>query len=178
MIHEIRPWMFELDCSDFDIITFDDGLYSQYVHYKEFLKFNKPLIFFISSGIVCDEEVEQSMEFPTCSDAHKSFFVNKNRHDYMKWSQIKELSLVDGCSIGGHSHLHNRLRHMKIRPMYDILLQDTTEMMAEFHKHDVDIFSFCFPYNEEYMFYRSILGEVGITNFFGGDRLDIETFKV
>ena len=175
MIHEIRPWMLRLDLSAFDVITFDDGLYSQYVHYKDFLKFKKPLIFFISSGIICDEDVEQNQEFPTCSESHNSFFVNRDASNYMKWSQIKEMNSVDGVEIGGHGYLHNRLKHMKIKEMYSFLLQDTTDMMTVFHKQDIDISSFCFPYNEEYMFYRSILTEVGVNNFFGGERIDIET---
>ena len=48
MVHEVEPWMFNLDLSSFDLITFDDGLYSQFFYRSEFLKLNIPLKYFIT----------------------------------------------------------------------------------------------------------------------------------
>jgi hypothetical protein len=177
MIHEIRPWMLDLDLSDFDILTFDDGLYSQYVYYKHFLKYDKPMMFFISTGIICPENVQQNEDFPICSDAHQLFFKNGISNNYMKWSQIKEISSTDGCEIGGHSHNHKRLRHIKIKPLYDILKYEINTMMTSFSEQGISIDSFCFPYNEDYIFYKLLLEEVGIKTFFGAERIDIETLK-
>ena len=60
MIHEITPEVLQKDLSGFDIITFDDGLYTQYLNHKHFAKFNKKMIFFISTSIIRPENITPS----------------------------------------------------------------------------------------------------------------------
>lgn len=177
MIHEIRPWMLQEDLSLFDIITFDDGLYSQYVNYKHFLKFDKPLIFFISSGIVCDENTEQNTEYLSCSDAHKCFFTNDDKSNYMKWSQIHEINQTEGCEIGGHGYKHIRFSNEKLKIIHIKLKEDIEFMQNEFSIHHLKPISFCFPYNEEYIFQRRLLQDEGYERFFGEERIAIEDIR-
>jgi len=176
MIHEIRNWMLKLDLSDFDIITFDDGLYSQFVFYEHFLQFNKPMIFFISSGIVCGENEIQSSSFPSCSDAHKKFFNNGDKTNYMKWTQIHLLK-NHGCEIGGHGFNHLRLKNEKIVNIHKKLSEDIDLMIKSFNSNNIKPISFCFPYNKEYVLYKTLLKNKGFINFYGEERIAIESLK-
>jgi hypothetical protein len=63
MIHEIRDWMFDLPLHNY-VLTFDDGLYSQYYFLDKFKTIDTEKIFFISTGILCDENEIQSTTFP------------------------------------------------------------------------------------------------------------------
>ena len=67
----------DYNLEDYDVFTFDDGLYSQYLNVEKFLKYNKPMYFFISTGIVCSNNSEQ-IEFVNCLTAHNNFFKNRN----------------------------------------------------------------------------------------------------
>lgn len=176
MIHEVRKWMLDLDLSEYDIITFDDGLYSQYYYYKHFLKFNKPMYFFISTKITCPEKTFQNEVFPRCDIAHQEFFENGVKRNYMKWSQIKEIYNTKNCFIGGHSHNHYRLKDKSLRESVKICQADINEMLREFRYNDIEINSFCFPYNEDIMGYRAALKDHKIT-YFGNERIAIEELK-
>ena len=167
MIHEITPAVLKKDLSEFDIITFDDGLYTQYLHHKHFSKFKKPMYFFISTNIVCLSK--QSEEVIFCADAHiKS--RNNNFENYMNWEQIKELN--DLYNIGGHTHTHPRIKSNKILHQYKICKQEIDNMLNIFEEHKIQISSFCFPYNEDIIGYRSLLK--GCT-FFGKERIPVES---
>lgn len=174
MIHEVRSWMLDLDLSNFDVITFDDGLATQYKHYKHFLKFAKPLYFFISTDIICDGEQDQNVI--ACAEAHEFSRRYDNRH-YMTWEQIKEINKTQNCFIGGHSHTHPRLKQLGIRQQYTRAKKEVFEMRKEFLKQDIEIKSFCYPYNEEVIGYASELKRIGITEIFGKERIAIEELK-
>lgn len=174
MIHEVHDWMLKLDLSDYDIITFDDGLYSQYNHYKHFLQFGKPLYFFISTGIVCPEDVTQNSDVVSCSDAHALYRDKSDLSSYVKWSQIREIYNTDNCFIGGHSHLHIRMKRIPITIRYLLVKDECQLMCGSFTKQNIKIDSFCFPYNEDIFGYRPYLKDKGITKFFGKERIPIE----
>lgn len=176
MVHEVKPEFLDLDLSEFDIITFDDGLYSQYLYREHFLKFNIPLIYFISTGIICPEDKEQIIDIE-CSEAHRKWFCNKDSSPYMKWSQIKELNNIPGCKIGGHSHQH--LKHEKgLVKLYNELSTDTSTMINEFKKNNINnINTFAYPYNKEEPLYRTILDRAGIKYVYGKGRIPIESLK-
>ena len=174
-IHEILPWMLDLDLNEYDVITFDDGLYSQYLHHKHFLKFNKPLIFFISTNIVCMSE--QNTDIIDCEQAHELFFTKQDTSYYMTWEQIKELNNQTNCFIGGHSHNHNKYTNYNIRDLYFELKQDTELMIETFFKNEININKFCFPYNKEYPLYKHILKDYGIEQFYSNERINIEELK-
>lgn len=172
MIHEIEPWMLDLDLSEYDEITFDDGLFTQYQHYKHFLKFNKPLVFFISTNIICHDK--QNKNFITSSQAHELFFKNNDTSYFMTWEQIKEIYLTANCYIGGHSHNHFRYDNLNIRDLYFQLKTDTENMIQEFKKQNIKISKFCFPYNKEYPLYKYILTDLDIKEFYSNERIDIK----
>lgn len=176
MIHEVRDWMLDLPLEDY-VLTFDDGLYSQYYFLDHFKKLKTEKYFFISTNIVCPEHAVQSTEFPSCVDAHKSFFDNQNTAHYMKWSQIKEIYQTPGCFIGGHSHQHHRHDEKSIEKLYQQLISDTENMLEEFSKQDMRVESFCYPYNKQYLLYEALLKKKNFKIFFGNERIAIESFK-
>jgi hypothetical protein len=176
MIHEIRDWMFDLPLHNY-VLTFDDGLYSQYYFLDKFKTIDTEKIFFISTGILCDENEIQSTTFPKCSEAHSEFFSTGNRKNYMKWSQAKEIYNTPKCFIGGHSHNHNRYQNNDIKNLFAELNADTEKMFEEFRKQDIVIFKFCYPYNEQYVLYESILKKYSISEFYGKERIAIESLQ-
>ena len=166
MIHEITPNVLKTDLSDFDIITFDDGLYTQYLHHEHFAEFGKPMYFFISTGIVSNGV--QSSEVIYCGDAHIKA-RNKNFENYMTWDQIKELDLL--YNIGGHSHTHPMLKKMSLKDQIIEAKFEIKTMMETFKNQNIKIDSFCFPYNDDIIGYRAYLKNV---TFFGRKRIPVE----
>jgi hypothetical protein len=177
MIHHVHDWMLDLDLSKFDLLTFDDGLYSQYKNIKHFAKFNKPMLFFISTGQICQEETFQNEEVISCDRAHELFFDYGDRTNYMKWSQIQEIKEMPNCSIGGHSHSHPYLRNASPEMQAASANYDIIEMMSEFNKHNIVIDSFCFPYNFEAIGWRHYLKKLNVEKFYGAERTPIEDLK-
>jgi len=170
MIHEITQKVLETNISYFDILTFDDGLYTQYLNYKHFLKFNKPMYFFISTNIICPKDKKQSDEVIYCGDAHKKAF-NGNFENYMTWEQIKEIYNTPGCFIGGHTHTHPRIKVKGLVNQYNICKIEVANMLQTFKENNININSFCFPYNEDFITYRGLLKGF---DFFGKERVAIE----
>ena len=174
MIHEVEEWLFELPLEDY-ILTFDDGLYSQYYYYNKLQHINTEKIFFISSNIICNGT--QSLDFPVCAEAHKKAFAG-NTEDYMTIEQIKELMQDPVVSIGGHSHAHTRLGNYTklIEKMQQ--LKDDTELMMEWFTTNLGVspIKFCFPYNDDYQgMYTAVLTRYGFTDFYGRERISAET---
>lgn len=173
MIHEVREWMFELPLENY-ILTFDDGLYSQYYYFDKFKAIDTPKIFFISTDIVC--EGEQSNTFPACYVAHDRY-RNGIKSDYMTIEQIIEIMQDPNSSIGGHSHTHTPLENFRLQQAYQHMKHDTELMLEWFdtklnHKPK----QFCFPYNRDFGgLYRTILKEYGFTEFYGSERIAIES---
>jgi hypothetical protein len=173
MIHEIKEFFFDLPLENY-ILTFDDGLFSQYHYYPRFKEIPTEKIYFISSGIICD--CAQSYEFPACHVAHEKAFAG-NKEDYMTLEQIKELMKDPLVTIGAHSHSHkclkdfNKVTH---RAMYMI---DDTKTMMNWFKENLKFkpTKFCFPYNDDVNeLYMPILRMAGITDFYGKERIAIE----
>lgn len=179
MIHEVREWMLDLPLQNY-VLTFDDGLYSQFYYHKEFIKFNTPMIYFVSSGIICPEDIEQSTAFPCCDDSHTKAF-NGVYEDYMKLSQIQELNKLAGVEIGGHSHSHTRLSlFTNYTDRFKHIIDDTSRMMQWFRQEmRAEPSSFCYPYNEADVnrVYKHVLYKNSITRVYGNERLAIEKLK-
>jgi peptidoglycan/xylan/chitin deacetylase (PgdA/CDA1 family) len=168
MIHEFNEKYFDLPLEQY-ILTFDDGLYSQYAFIDELQKINTQKIFFISSQIVCHEEVTQDDTCISCIDAHNAAFSGSYMH-YMKWSQIKYISSLENCIIGchGHSHIYNIVSDTRT------MIRDTREMTKIFKTQFGRVPNhFCFPYNIESQIYRGILCSYGFKYFYGNERIDI-----
>ena len=165
MIHEFAEWMFDLPLHEYTL-TFDDGLYTQYVHFDKIKNIDTNKIFFISTGIVATEQTEQSDEFIQCHAAHGRLFESSDLSHYMNWSQIQEIHRETDCEIGGHSHMH-------LRPSVNNIMYDTRKMVEEFKLHNIYPTSFCFPYNDEDPIYKALLNQRGFSKFYGINRIDI-----
>ena len=165
MIHEFAEWMFDLPLHEYTL-TFDDGLYTQYVHFDKIKNIDTNKIFFISTGIVATEQTEQSDEFIQCHAAHGKLFENSDLSHYMNWSQIQEIAEEPRCEIGAHSHMH--VKHTGFNTIHDTRL-----MMKHFEDNNLKPTSFCFPYNDENEVYRHHLKSYGFPKFYGRGRIDI-----
>ena len=175
-IHEIDKSVFELPLHKYTL-TFDDGLYSQYYYFSNFQKIPTEKVYFISSGIIAT--TTQSSRFPKCDVAHRKAFSG-NTEDYMTVEQIKMLMKDPLVTIGGHSHSHTRLDNFSrlVDKIYHIK-KDTEIMLEWFDKHlNFLPTSFCFPYNEDLNgMYGALLKQYGFTNFYGRERIPIETLQ-
>lgn len=165
MIHEVAEWMFDLPLHEY-ILTFDDGLYTQYTHFDKIRAIDTDKIFFINTGIVATEQTKQSDVYIQCQVAHDKLFNTGDRAHYMNWSQIVEISNEPQCEVGGHSHMHIRYTGYNT-------IHDTKTMMKHFKQNNLTPTSFCFPYNDDNEVYRCLLKQYGFTNFYGRDRVDI-----
>jgi hypothetical protein len=174
MLHEMKDEFLTLPLENY-VLTFDDGLYSQYVYYQKIKHIPTPKIFFISSGIVCNGE--QSSEFPCCRTAHKKAF-DGIYEDYMTVEQIKELMLDPLVTIGCHSHTHTRLdTFTRLSDKVQYIIQDTAQSIKWFETvlgfRPTD---FCFPYNEDMDgIYAGLIAKQGFTKFYGNERIPVET---
>lgn len=172
-IHEIKPEFLDVDLSDFDLLTFDDALVSQYWNYKHFLKFKKPMIFFVSTGIV-NTSGNQCPDVLHCAEAHRRFFNGGDLSPYMTWEQIKEIAATSGCEIGGHSHLHPNLQELPVLEQVDRAMQETKRMLETFRGQNISINSFCYPYNYAAPGYKFCLFKANVKNLYGAGRVPIE----
>ena len=166
MIHEVSDQIFNLPLQDY-ILTFDDGLYSQYKIHDRLLSINTTKIFFISTNIVAEEHTKQNDAIVDCATCHERFFNSGDFSNYMNWEQILELSRLDQFYIGGHSHNHHR-------PEFGSIISDTRAMMNTFKSYDLSPVDFCFPYNHYCEVYKKVLTNYVYVNFYGKDRIPIE----
>ena len=174
MIHKVHDWMFDLPLEDY-ILTFDDGLYSQYHYYPQFKQFNTEKIYFISSGIVSSGE--QSSEFPESQIAHNKAAVG-NFEDYMTVEQIRELDRDPMVFIGGHGHDHLRLSEMDTMADKIRYINDDLHKMRMWFKENLGYYPdrFCYPHNDDLRgVYRAIVLSTGIHQTYGSERIPIET---
>ena len=173
-IHEVNEGLFNLPLKDY-VLTFDDGLYTQYKYIDKLAKIDTRKIFFISTNIVCNGE--QSKEYISCEDARLHFFKTKDARHYMTWDQIREISKIPNCEIGAHSHIHRNIRNMDAREKLSFLIRDTELMEKAFLKEIGNKpTSFCFPYNYTETIYNCILQKNGYLNFYGEERLSANSF--
>lgn len=173
MIHEVDSFLFEnVDLKNY-ILTFDDGLYSQFYHYDKIKKIDTQKIFFISSNIVCTGK--QSLTFPTCREAHEKSFKGNNE-DYMSLEQIEFLKNEENVTIGGHGHFHKNLNTFKNLKEKVSYIKKDTELMLEWFEKNLKFTpnKFCFPYNDDMNeLYKLILKTYGFDEFYGKKRLSI-----
>ena len=173
MIHEFKIEYLNLPLEDY-ILTFDDGLNTPYFFITHLLKLDTLKIFNISTNVICRTKI--SYESINCFDARKK--ANEgNFENYMNWAMIELLSISKSCLIAGHSHLHKDIRKIKnLNDKIKYIKEDTTLMFKEFEKHlNYRPTTFCFPFNNEDIFYKDILkNQFEVTRFFGSERIDIE----
>ena len=173
MIHEVTEDILALPLENY-VLTFDDGLYSQYYYIEHFNKLDTEKIFFISSSIVCAGA--QSLDFPNCVQAHEKAFAG-DMSDYMTVEQIKTLTTMPKVSVGGHSHSHTSLdKFSTLAEKANYLKQDTEQMISWFETTlGFKPTKFCYPYNNNLEgIYKALLMKHGVTEFYGSERIPVE----
>lgn len=173
MIHEWKDEYKNLPLEDY-ILTFDDGLYTQYEALPYLKSLDTEKIFFVSTGLVCPDYQYQSTIFITCQEAHQKAFEG-NVQNYMTWKQIKEIQDTDKCEIGGHSHSHTHLAKIKsLKNMYEFFKEDTRLMVNRFHDEGIKITKYCLPYNYDNVFNTSLIKKYNF-KIYGNERVDINS---
>jgi hypothetical protein len=156
-------------------LTFDDGLYSQYLFWQDLQKIDTTKLFFISTAIICSGA--QSSKFITSAAAHE-----KSRsgiyEDFMTLEQIQEIAQDPQAIIGGHSHSHTRLNTFdSLYEKTEYIKRDTAQMIQWFEENLCSFPEhFCFPYNEDLDgLYQGLARRQGIKYFYGRERTPVET---
>lgn len=179
MIHEIKYDLFQLPLQDY-ILTFDDGLFSQYYFSPLLKNINTRKILFISGKYVCRYN-EKRPTYPTfyysttAEDARKCFDKSKGivDHHYMTIPEIKHMKGL-GFEIGGHGYDHIKTYSKKIEKRVEEMTDDTEKMIYWMQNIlGVEPKSYCFPFNIEHDFLKEILRRKGIEEFYGKERIDV-----
>lgn len=186
-IHEITPEILNIpkEVLESYTLTFDDGLYSQFYHWKHFKDLNTEKIFFITPKMVNrNTKSEQIVDIP-CKYAYDQYITYKNPSAYSTLDQIKQLR-KDGAIIGGHSYHHFKEKHLiRILPQtgylkekFNYIVKDTEKMIEWFEIHlDQKVDYFCYPFNNTYNgLYTSIITKMfKIDKVYGEERVLIES---
>lgn len=146
-IHQVDDSLFEFPLENFTL-TFDDGYYSQYQYFDQFLTINTKKIYFVVP-------------------------VWLNRPGWMTTEQVIEMSQHSDVAIGGHSFAHPLLKGLSLQDKIAEIHRDTDQMCSWFVKHLGSVpKKFCFPYNNRiHGVYESILKHYGFEEFYGDERV-------
>lgn len=180
MIHEVTESILKLDLSKY-ILTFDDGLFSQYYYWNILKEIPTTKIFFIPTGAIrLDETCRPQFEgvhpdFPCCRRAMAKWFDAGNKEDYMTLGELRKMK-SEGAIIGAHGHAHIREYDDCFVTRLEEFKEDNSAMSAWFKENLGEVpESYCFPYNKEYPIMRAVIKvEAGISNFYGGERKAVE----
>lgn len=151
MIHQITEAMLELPLDSY-ILTFDDGTIDHYTYYSFFKNLNTEKIYFISTN-------------------------NIGKDGYMSLSHIKEMLECPLTSFGGHSHIHKNLIGLSLLESTKHIDNDTKDMLNWFNNNlGFSPTKFCYPFNNDLKgIYTGMLKKHGINEFYGSERIPIET---
>ena len=178
LIHEITEDILQLDLSKY-ILTFDDGLYSQYFYWNLLKDIPTTKIFFISSGAIRLEETLRPqfagnhVKFPTHTDALASWFKG-DREPYMTLGELKKMR-DEGAIIGAHGHMHiKQYDENCLLNRQEQFRKDNKDMFLWFSVYLRDIPKhYSFPYQEHRMQRAVVNLETGIKEFYGKERKDV-----
>ena len=181
-VHSVCEDFFKMDLSDY-ILTFDDGLYSQFFYWNLIDQIKTEKILFITTGaILPSNKVREQYKdkFVNFKDCFESLLLWKNknqRSNYMTLGELKYISSNYDVEIGAHSHNHYRLFQYGMTIVEKLLgmKKDVNTMFEWFETHlGIRPTSYCFPFNQYDSYLESILQTEGITQFFGSEREEIE----
>jgi|GEM_PF-2752670 len=167
------------------LLTFDDGLYSQF-KYKDKIN-NKNRIYFICPSLVNTKEINDE-DVTTYIAMSRHFYYNSNEY-YMKLEHIKIL-IDKGYIIGAHSFYHENVKYKLKRKLnyknIDIsrsflsikdenyIKNDTEKLLEWFDKYlNIKPIDYCYPFNNKTDKLESILKAYGFINFYGDKRIII-----
>lgn len=150
MIHNLNDSLFNLPLEKY-LLTFDDGTEDHYSYLKQITSIPTEKIYFIVADFI-------------------------NKPGYLSLPQLQTI-MEDGIEIGGHSYYHKDLRELNLKDKVEHIKKDTELMFSWFDKElGFRPKSFCFPYNyDPYNIYKSIVKKYNIINFYGSERISIET---
>jgi hypothetical protein len=176
MIHEFKKEYLKLPLEKY-ILTFDDGLYSQYYWRKEISKINTEKYLFIITGRCLKKR--DTISFDDCFTANDKWLNNKDNSNYMTIDEVKEMEQL-GFIIGGHSHYHDKLDKRKNNYKSKLCIDNKfmirdCRLMINWFKTNFNYIPeyYCFPYNDEKYILREHLKYLGFKYFFGNNRIDI-----
>lgn len=146
MIHECSDAHLDYDYED-HILTFDDGLYTQYKYLDFWKSLPNRCIFFVTPTIICSGE--QDTSFITAPEAHEYFFSTGDAKHYMTVDQIQEC-MDSGIEIGIHGYNHVRLSEQGGMFEQKTFIQDQMNKSREWFltKFKWNPRSYCHPYND------------------------------
>ena len=187
-IHEITPEILAIPkevLSEY-VLTFDDGLYSQYVHREHFSSIPTSKVYFISPGILHrGKEPQQSLI--SSAKAHEVFFDPSGISlAFMTLEQVKHLKSYPNTIIGGHSFMHFKESVIEseapshkglLEYKFTVMKEDTEKMVQWFDKElKQKVNYFCYPYNNTYNgLYTAVVQKLHkIPSVFGDERILIE----
>jgi len=174
MLHELTEAYFDAPLENY-ILTFDDGLYSQYHFWDRLKAINTKKIFFISSGIICTGA--QAPDTVACTVAHQKARQG-NFENFLTIDQIKTIQADPNTIIGGHSHSHREFSEFSTLAEKVEHIKHDTDLMINWFSATLNQFPsyFCFPYNNDLNgIYTALLKNRGITKFYGSERIPVET---
>lgn len=159
MIHEIsNDILTKIDFENYDILTFDDGLYSVYLNWNKFPK-DKRKIIFISGDIIRDENTKP-LEFMECYKAHTLYREKNDKSAYLSFDEINFLK-SQNFEIGGHGYKHLHCKSLNdIKSEVDNCLRVLPEIK-----------SYCLPFNQRNPIYEAYLKSKNL-EIFGSGRID------
>ena len=177
-IHEIRKEFFNAPLENY-ILTFDDGLYSQYYYWPLIKKIKTKKTFFITTNFIGNGPKREQFsgdhrEFPSCYDALQSWKDEGNRENYMRLSELKEM-INDGAAIGGHSHNHIKFYEGSLVKKIDDICDDIEAMIDWFKTHlNFVPDEYAYPHYEDFIFLKILLKDYGFNKLYGRERIEIE----
>jgi peptidoglycan/xylan/chitin deacetylase (PgdA/CDA1 family) len=175
VLHDIKKEFFNIDLENYQL-TFDDGLFSQYYYWPLLKKIKAKKIFFIATNLIdLNNNYKRKKwkgsfkQFPTCFKSLADFRSTKNRKNYMRIGELKEL-IKDGVIIGAHGH--NHLKEYKNA----IHLKKDIEKMLEWFEQNLNIrpIHFAYPHYKDYSILFYLLRYYGFEKFYGRKRIEIE----
>lgn len=157
MIHEFIPNYSSLDVGEYDLITYDDGLLSQFENRHHF---EKHKIFFICPKFIM-------------------YGHNDLKQTCMSLDQVIQLH-QEGFSLGVHGFDHKNLDDFESLVEKTDYIKKDTELAINWFEENLGFLpvDFCFPYNNDLNgIYSGLLKRAGFKNFFGKERIPIETLQ-
>jgi hypothetical protein len=178
MIHDVNEDILKLPLDQY-ILTFDDGLYSQFYYWPLIREIDTEKIFFITCSYVSDYSMERPVfngkyyRFMDCINARQDFEKSGDRSQYMSLCEIYKI-YSEGGIIGGHSYFHKKYEKGIILDLLEFKY-DTERMIKWFDELlKIKPTHYCFPFNKEKLLMREILRRYGFTNFYGNERVPVE----
>jgi peptidoglycan/xylan/chitin deacetylase (PgdA/CDA1 family) len=172
MIHECTDAHLKYDYED-HILTFDDGLYTQYKYLDFWKSLPNRCIFFITPTIICNGE--QDTSFITAPDAHEYFFRTGDAKYYMTVDQIKEC-MDCGIEIGMHGYEHKRLTSVGgLIEQREFVIDQMNKANEWFYKNiQFRPRSYCHPYNDStFVMDLYLKGVFNFQEVFGTERTEL-----